>query len=416
MHAQRRRALSGKVAVMEPVRIGIAGLGIAVRQILSGFDAVDGVQLTAVADIRHEELESFQRAYPGVRTFSTVEALCESDDVDAVWVATPNHLHAEHVVYAAENGKHIICEKPMATTMADANMMVAAVQKNEVIYVQGHSKIYRNAIRAAGKIVHSGEIGRPIQIHTLMYNDWLRRPVTEAEVDERRGGGVVFRQAPHQVDIVRYLAGGRASSIRASAGRAWGPTYDIEGHYSAHLDFDNGCVALCGFNGYGHLDIAELTWGIGEGGRTHGDDVLFGPRPAAKGPIEAATKYKLPQYSYEALSEAKSRSERPQDFFGLTIISCEYGDIRQSARGLFKYTSDGVTEVPVPDERASVGELRELVRCIRNRRRLPFPDAFWARATLECVIGIVESSDKHEDIALRWQTDLPESDQLGATT
>src|SRR5680860_974469 len=91
-------------------------------------------------------------------------------------VATPNHLHAEHTVMAAESGKHVICEKPMATRLEDANRMVRAVETNGVKYVQGHSKIFRNGVRAMRQVIERGDIGRPLQIHTLMYNDWLRRP------------------------------------------------------------------------------------------------------------------------------------------------------------------------------------------------------------------------------------------------
>lgn len=391
---------------MDPVRVGIAGLGIATRQVLVGFDVVDGVALTAVADVRGDELERFAAVYPGIHTFHDVRALCECPDVDVVWIATPNHLHAEHAVHAAAHGKHIICEKPMATTMADADRMVDAVEAAGVRYVQGHSKIYRSPVRVMRQIVASGELGRPLQIHTLMYNDWLRRPVTADEVDEVKGGGVVFRQAPHQMDIVRFLGGGQVRSVRAVAGRGWAPRYDIEGHYSALLEFDDDCVAVCGFNGYGHFDVAELTWGLGEGGQVHSDKELYGIRPPANGAIDAAEKYDLPQYSVDALREARTRTQPAQDFFGVTIVNCERGDLRQSPNGVYRYTQQGRTEIPAPQEDVRAGELRELVACLREDRE-PFPGARWARASLECVVGILESARSHREVPLRRQVAAP---------
>lgn len=395
---------------MDEVRIGIAGLGIAARQVLAAFETVEGATLAGVADLRREELDRFAEEYPGVRTFEDVADLCAWDGIDTVWVATPNHLHAEHTVMAAEAGKHVICEKPMATRLEDADRMVAAIEANGVHYVQGHSKIFRNGVRAMRQVIERGEIGNLLQIHTLMYNDWLRRPVTPDEVTEARGGGVAFRQGPHQIDIMRLLAGGRVRNVRAMAGRAWSPTYDIEGHYSALLEFENGCVGLCGFNGYGHLDVAELTWNIGEGGREHPEEQLWGPRPAAEGPVAPDVKYGLAQYSMPALKEAKGRRPPSHDFFGLTLVSGDKGDIRQSPEGIYLYTEQGRREIAVPKEGSSagVGELLELMSCLREDRQA-FPDAHWGRATLECVLAILESGRRGEQVALQHQTAVPDN-------
>src|SRR5712691_2694564 len=341
------------------VRVGIVGLGIAARQILNGFDEVESAKLTAAADIRPEELKRWEQEF-GVETFTTVEEMCRRGDVDAVWVATPNHLHAEHTIAAAEHGKHVICEKPMAVTMDEAHCMVAAVERNSVKYVQGHSRIFQPYVRKMGEIITSGRLGRVIQINTWMYNDWLRRPVMASEVDERRGGGVVYRQGPHQMDIVRYLGSGMIRSIRATAGR-WNPHFDIEGNYSAFLDFENGAAAMVSFNGYGHLEIAELTWNIGEGGWRMSEKQLWEKRSSPNGPVTGEEKYSHPSYSREAMEEMWRKPSVGQDFFGLTIVSCERGDIRQSPNGLYLYTEDGREEIELPNRMVWVGELRELV-------------------------------------------------------
>lgn len=97
------------------LRVGIAGLGGAARQVLPSFEHMPDVELTAVADVRPKALEDF--ASLGVKTFAGAEAMCDSSDVDAVWTSTPNDLHMEHVSRAANNGKHVICEKPMALNL-----------------------------------------------------------------------------------------------------------------------------------------------------------------------------------------------------------------------------------------------------------------------------------------------------------
>jgi phthalate 4,5-cis-dihydrodiol dehydrogenase len=383
------------------VRIGIVGLGVAARQVLGSIEATEGARLTAVCDIRPDELERFEQRY-GVETFTRLDEMCARGSIDAVWVATPNHLHAEHSIMAADYGKHVICEKPMAITLDEANRMVEAVERNGVLYVQGHSRIHRPYVRKIGEILASGRLGRVIQINTWMYNDWIQRPWEAASVDPRRGGGVVYRQGPHQVDVIRYLGGGLVRGVRATTGK-WQPHYDVEANYSAFIDFEDGAVSLASFTGYGNFDIRELTWGIGEGGRVYPEDKLLGPRPRGTGPIPADEFYSLPQYSIEAFAR---RGDQKQDFFGLTIVSCERGDVRQSPDGVFVYTEQGREEVPIGGGEVRAGEVKALVEAVRENRPA-FPDARWSRATLETCIAIMESSRERKEILLQYQVPSP---------
>ena len=122
---------------MRRLRLGIAGLGAASRQILPQVARVPGLELAAGADIRAQALEEFQAKYRG-KAYTSVQAMCESGEIDAVWIATPNVFHAEHTVIAAECGKHIIVEKPMAVSLDEADRMIAAAEANRVMLVQGH--------------------------------------------------------------------------------------------------------------------------------------------------------------------------------------------------------------------------------------------------------------------------------------
>ncbi len=383
------------------VRIGIVGLGVAARQVLGSIAATDGAQLTAVCDVRTDELARFKQRY-GVETFTRLDEMCQQAPIDAVWVATPNHLHAEHTIMAADHGKHVICEKPMAITLAEANRMVEAVERNGVQYVQGHSRIHRPYVRKIGEILASGRLGRIIQINTWMYNDWIQRPWEAASVDPKRGGGVVYRQGPHQIDVIRYLAGGLVRGVRATTGK-WQPHYDVEANYSAFLDFEDGATALASFNGYGNFDVRELTWGIGEGGRVQPEAAMLGPKPRGTGPIPADEFYALPQYSIEAFER---RGDHKQDFFGLTIVSCERGDVRQSPDGVYVYTERGREEVPITGRELRAGEVQALVDAVRENRPA-FPDARWSRATLEACIAIIESSRERREIMMQYQVPSP---------
>src|SRR5260370_25864308 len=123
---------------MQPLRIGLVGVGVGASQLLPALTSSPHIKLSAAADVRPAALEQFAREF-GAQTFSSVEYLCERGDVEAVWVATPNHLHAEHVIAAAERGKHVIVSKPMAITLDEAAAMNAAAERNGVKLLAGHT-------------------------------------------------------------------------------------------------------------------------------------------------------------------------------------------------------------------------------------------------------------------------------------
>ena len=290
------------------VRVGIVGIGIAARQVLGSIEQTEGAELAAVCDLRADEVERFKKSFR-VEGFTRIEDMLKQGSVDAVWVATPNDFHAEHTILAADHGKHVICEKPMAISIDQANQMVDAIERNGVKYVQGHSRIHRPYVRKMGEVIASGRLGRVIHINTWMYNDWIQRPWEAHTLDPKRGGGSVFRQGPHQMDVVRYLAGGMVRGVRGTAGK-WQPYYKVEGDYHAFLDFEDGATATVSFNGYGNFDIRELTWGIGEGGRIASEDTLLGPRVRGTGPIAAEEFLQFTAVFYRGIERRRSQETR----------------------------------------------------------------------------------------------------------
>lgn len=380
----------------KPLRIGVAGLGSASLQILPHIAGMPGMTLAAAADIRPEAVGAFERKYGG-KGFAGVEDMCRSDAIDAVWIATPNVFHADHTVIAAQNGKHVICEKPMAVTLAESDRMIEAADRSGVRLVQGHSKIYGAAIQVMRDVVQSGRLGRIIQINSWNSNDWLQRPRLASEVDTDLGGGICFRQGPHQVDIVRFIAGGMVKSVRAVTGRA-DPSFKTEGHYTTFLEFEDGVAATLAFNGYGHFDICELTWGIGEGGKRRSEEDMYRPRKRLKGPVEQDYKYENPR-----TDESRAiRKREEQSFFGLTVVACERGMIRQCPKGLYIYTDEGREVLPCPPDAGRSAELAELQQSIAENRPA-FPDGRWGKATLEVCLAMLESSRAGREIVMRHQ-------------
>jgi phthalate 4,5-cis-dihydrodiol dehydrogenase len=397
---------------MERIRLGIAGAGIGSLQVIPNLlELKDKVELVALADTRRDNMTYYAEQYGSpVKMFDEVEEMCASPLVDAVWVSTPNEVHARHTIAAAENGKHVICEKPMAVTLEQCQAMVAAVEKKGVKYVQGHSKVYDSPVRKMGEIARSGELGRVVHIQSLNWNDWLIRALMPQEVDTDLGSGVVFRQGPHQIDTVRFIAGGKVRSVRAMTGRHEPNFPKCEGNYTAFLEFENDVAATLMFDGYGYFDVAEFTWGIGESGKKHKNPESIEARDRPPGPVSAEQKYGLVRsgnpYGYGKGAGMVANSPQYQPFFGLTVVTCERGVMRVSPDGLYIYDKNGRREVPCPRTPNRAAELVDLYDALKNDRPTLL-DARWGMATAEVCLAILESSREHRDVPLTLQSTAP---------
>ena len=282
----------------------------------------------------------------------------------------------------------------MAVSLDECDEMIAAAARANVQLLMV-SKIQERPVREIRRIVDSGRLGNVFQISTTVFTDWLQRPRTEDELRSDLGGGMLFRQAPHAVDIQRYIVGRQVKSVRAVAGQR-DPNFATIGHFSALLAFDGGGVGTINVNGYGYFDGAELTFGIGESGQRRSLEVTRKVRPRRSGPVPVDSKY--------AKQEGPARNgaaEEPysQPFYGLTLISGEKGLIRQSENGLLIYDRDGCEEITLPVDGRATTELVELRDALQSGHRAA-PDGAWGRDTLAVATAMYRSSQEDREIRL----------------
>jgi phthalate 4,5-cis-dihydrodiol dehydrogenase len=395
----------------EPVlRFGIAGLGVASTLFLPGLESFPKARIVAAADPRESARRAFQSKYGGAGHASVAE-LCRNPDVDVIWVATPNQFHKEHTVLAAESGKHVICTKPMALSVAEGVEMCAAADRNGVKLLCGQTYSMSPDVQALWRIASSGRLGRLIAINTWLYTDWLLKPRVSEEVDEALGGGVVFRHAPHLIDTVRLLGGGLVRSVRASVGR-WMQERPCPGNFSAFLEFENGIPATIVYNGYGYFDTSELTWGIGN--RMYSDAERVAVRRALReGAIDHQAAKDGMRFGASRTSEFSTGSGKEGmraagsrgavNWFGITVASFERGDIRQSPEGVYVYGDGGREEVLVHGGRGTgMLEAKEMYEALFAGRPIVH-DGRWALATLEVGSAMAQSSAERREIMLEHQ-------------
>jgi phthalate 4,5-cis-dihydrodiol dehydrogenase len=392
------------------MRIGVAGLGAGGANALSeapGLASHPNIRLTAAADLRQAALDRFAAEFGG-ETFTSIEALCASPNVDVVYIVTPSTLHADHAILAAEHGKGVILDKPIALTIADADRVVQAVERTSVKLMVGHSQSLDIGIIRMAEIVNSGELGRPLLIHSSFFSDWLYRPRSAEELVPANGDNIVLRQGPVQVDIARLIGGGLVRGVRAAT-TAIDPRRPIEGSYTAFLDFENGAAAVLEYSGYGHFDSSELTWGVGLGGRTRKPEDNLQSRRQIAGFAKPEEEYAHKDATRYGGSQPRTRgrSAEQHQFFGFTLVSCERGDIRQTLQGLKIYGDDSQHEIELPVDLYPKADIDVMYRAWAYDEPLRFHDARWGRATLEVCLAILQSGKERREITLTRQTPWP---------
>ena len=385
------------------VRLGVAGLGRAFTLMLPTLARHPRVQLVAAADPRADARSRFAAEF-GARAHESVEALCADDGVDAVYVATPHEHHCAHAVAAARHGKHVLVEKPMAITLEEADRMVAAAHDAGVRLVVGPSHSFDAPVARTRELVASGRFGAVRMITALQFTDFLYRPRRPEELDTARGGGVVFSQAAHHVDIVRLLGGGHLASVRAMTG-SWDPQRPTEGAYAALLAFTDGAFATITYSGYGRYDSDELCEDVGELGQAK-DPAGYGrARRAlalahgAQGEVEAKNAR-----NYGGSAYGRGGDEAPwHEHFGLVIASCERADLRPTPKGVWIFEDAQKRFEPLAKPLVPRTEvIDELCEAIDSGRD-GIHRGEWGRATLEACLAMLQSARERRDVALQRQ-------------
>lgn len=188
-----------------PIRIGVIGLGRTgwqnhCRQ-LATLPAM--YRITAAADPDPARQDEAQRTF-GCRSYPTPEALLADREVELVTIATPSHLHLAHVEAALAAGKHVVCEKPMAGSLADADRMIAAAEKTDRIFTVFQNRRFSPDFLKVQQVIASGVLGRIVQIRVAihMYGrrwDWQTLRAFD--------GGELNNTASHYIDEALLLLG-----------------------------------------------------------------------------------------------------------------------------------------------------------------------------------------------------------------
>lgn len=286
---------------------GVIGTGDYVaNHVAPALAAAPAARFVGVHSRDRERGARFARAHGAERSFESLAEMLADPEIAAVHVCSPNHLHADQTILAAEAGKHVLCEKPMSLTIGDCERMIAACSANGVRLGVGFENRHHPAHHELRRLVAAGALGA-VPVATVQYSRWLKVSIGGWRADPAlSGGGALMGLGVHCLDLVRFVLGAEAEEVVAftderSSGRP------VDELVLALVRFSNGtfCQVVSGINVP----------------RSHNDVVLYGERARAES-IGALGMYL--QGALEIVTEdGTTRTEYPADDVGTLVLQVE---------------------------------------------------------------------------------------------
>lgn len=192
----------------DKIRIGVIGTGFANVVHIPAFQACPDTEVVSICSGHRENAERVAAKFGIPRVYDDHLGLVNDPDVDAVAIVTPPVYHAEQSIAALEAGKHVLCEKPTAMNVAEAEAMLAAARASGKVAMLAHEFRYTATRAYARSLIANGYIGRPTLVNVRMFTQPFIVPRPWGWLaDERMGGGYIFALGSHFIDAIRDLLG-----------------------------------------------------------------------------------------------------------------------------------------------------------------------------------------------------------------
>lgn len=228
--------------------VGIIGAGkFSVRHI-QAFSAQGDFRLVAANRRDPELLRDFCERY-STKGYRHYRELLADPEVDAVLIATPHHLHAEIACAAAEAGKDILLEKPMALSSEESKLINRKAGEHQVVLMIGQTARFISGYINARKIIDDGRLGQIVHIQGISNTYWMGPDRKTWHLKKKSGGGYLFTLGVHQLDLILQLADAPVVSVRAKVGTAF-HEQETDDFGMIWLSFKNGVVATLVYTGF----------------------------------------------------------------------------------------------------------------------------------------------------------------------
>ncbi len=191
---------------MKDIVIGVIGYGYWGPNMVRNFFCSDDCQVKAVADVRKDRLCGIAKLYPSINALDNAEEIIDDPDINAVVIATPVFSHYTLAKKALENGKHVLIEKPLASSVAESEELIALAGKRDLTLMVDHTFLYTGAVQKMKELMDSGAIGIPLYFDSSRINLGLFQPDIN----------VLWDLAAHDISILLYLIKEIPASVNAT--------------------------------------------------------------------------------------------------------------------------------------------------------------------------------------------------------
>ena len=243
------------------IRVAVIGAGYWGPNLIRNFHTCPNSEVVAVCDRDEGRLNKVLSGYPTVEPVTEVEKLLERDDLDAVAIATPVSTHASLANAALKAGKHVLVEKPLAGSVAEAEAMVQLAKEHNRILMVDHTFVYSPPVRKIKELLDAGEIG------DLYYIDSVRINLGLFQHDVN----VIWDLAPHDLSIMDFLIGRLPRSLSAFGACHADPSKEIEDVAYLNLDFGDGLLASFHVNWLSPVKVRHFIIGGSQKGIVYND-------------------------------------------------------------------------------------------------------------------------------------------------
>ena len=362
-------------SINTPLRLGIIGPGSRGQELVRSFLRVPGVRVTAAADVYPLRFEQLNKVCGyEVARHADYRALLDRKDLDAIVIATPLGLHAEHVLAALKSGRPVYGEKTMAYTIAHAREIVAAVAASKQVFQIGHQYRYSPWIRAAMARVQAGEIGDVT--HVLAYwnrnNSW-RRPVPDPSLERlinwrlyhKWSLGLIAELGSHHMDIANWTMGSYPVAAQASGSICC---------YHDGRETDDNVQVILSYPGGRRMVFTSMTDNAKQGDQLW----LYGTKGSLNLTLQDATFFYEPRKVTAVKEEKGGNKQEP------VVTSASYSPANE-----MPYRGPGKpVEVKDPED-PTTAATRAFVYCVRTGER-PIADE---RVGLGSALAVVSANE-----------------------
>ncbi len=246
---------------MKKLRVAVIGLGRISERHLNAFKQDNLATLIAVCDIKKDRADKISKAY-NAKCYYDYKEMLDSEELDAVQICLPHHLHVEASVYAIERGVNVLTEKPMAIDYESAKQAVDLAKKKGVLYGVILQNRYNAPTVFVKNALKSGKLGKIISVRSIA--TWFRDDEYYLSSDwngtwEKEGGGVLINQALHTFDLANYMIDSEPILVEGNMSNRNHPSIEVEDTFEGLIKYANG-VRHCFYytNNYGCNEPVEI--------------------------------------------------------------------------------------------------------------------------------------------------------------